>query len=166
MIDKKSRPNVQNISFNISRNSESQRMDRNDKNFNHVIVLTGTYESDNESSDEGVSYEELYDSFKELLLRSEEVIAQLLTEKNKQLSANSDLQNEVILQSSELEKQKKTINDFFMEKEKLMSIITSLQEENTLLNSKLENMTKYVRMLNNGSNVLDEILQVGRHMEI
>jgi len=39
-----------------------------------------------------------------------------------------------------------------------MSIITGLQEENTLLNSKLENMTKYVRMLNNGSNVLDEIL--------
>jgi len=91
------------------------------------------------------------------------VIAQLLAEKNKQLSANSNLQNEVILLSSELEKQKKTINDFFfLEKEKLMSIITGLQEENTLLNSKLENMTKFVRMLNNGSNVLDEILQVGK----
>jgi hypothetical protein len=37
-----------------------------------------------------------------------------------------------------------------------MSIITGLQEENTLLKSKLENMTKSVRMLNNGSNVLDE----------
>jgi len=43
-----------------------------------------------------------------------------------------------------------------------MSIITGLLEENTLLNSKLENITKYVRMLNNGSNVLDEILQVGK----
>jgi len=43
-----------------------------------------------------------------------------------------------------------------------MSIITDLQEENTLLKSKLEKMTKYVRMLNNGSNVLDEILQVGK----
>jgi len=43
-----------------------------------------------------------------------------------------------------------------------MSIITSLQEENTLLNSKLENMTKFVRILNNGSNVLDEILRVGK----
>jgi len=43
-----------------------------------------------------------------------------------------------------------------------MSIITSLQEENTLLNSKLENMTKYVRMLNNGFNVLNKILQVGK----
>ncbi len=43
-----------------------------------------------------------------------------------------------------------------------MLIITGIQEENTLLNSKLENMTKFVRMLNNGSNVLDEILQVGK----
>jgi len=34
MIDKKSRPNVQNILFNISRNSESQRRDRNDENSN------------------------------------------------------------------------------------------------------------------------------------
>jgi len=43
-----------------------------------------------------------------------------------------------------------------------MFTITGLQEENTLLNSKLENMTKSVRMLNNGSNVLDKILQVGK----
>jgi len=85
MIDKTSRPNVQNISFNISRNSESQRRDRNDKNFNHVTTLTGRYESDNESSDEEVSYEELYDSYKELFVKSEEVITQLLAEKNKQL---------------------------------------------------------------------------------
>ncbi|AES60162.1 hypothetical protein MTR_1g041210 [Medicago truncatula] len=41
-----------------------------------------------------------------------------------------------------------------------MSIIIGLQEENTLINSKLENITKSVRMLNNGSNVLDEIQQV------
>jgi len=43
-----------------------------------------------------------------------------------------------------------------------MSIIIGLQEENTLLKSKLENMTKYVWMLNNGSNALDEIQQVGK----
>jgi len=61
-----------------------------------------------------------------------------------------------------VEKQKKTINGFCLENEKLMLIITGLQEENTLLNSKFENMTKSVRMLNNGSNVLDEILQVGK----
>lgn len=43
-----------------------------------------------------------------------------------------------------------------------MFTIFGLQDEVTLLNSKLENMTKFVRMLNNGSYVLDEVLQVGK----
>jgi len=163
MIAKNSRPNVQNISSNISRNNESQRRDRIDENSNHVTTLTGRYGFDEELSYGELTYEELDNSYKELCARSVEVIksemehmritAQLQAEKNKLLSANSDLQNEVTLLSSKLEKQKKTINDFCLEKEKLMSTITGLQEENTLLNSKLENMTKSVRMLNNGSNV-------------
>jgi hypothetical protein len=128
-----------------------------------VTTLTGRYESDNESSDEGISYEELYDSYKELFVISEEVIAQMLVENNKKLSANSDLQNEVILLSSELEKHKKTINDFFFwKKRNLCQSSLVYKRKNSLLNSKLENMTKYVRMLNNGSNVLDEIRQVGK----
>jgi len=36
-----------------------------------------------------------------------------------------------------------------------------LQEEVSLLNSKLEGMNKTLRMLNNGSNLLDEILEAG-----
>jgi len=74
MMDEKSRPNVQNISFDISRNIKSQRRDKNDENSNHVTTLTGRFEYDNESSDEGISYEELVESFKELHTRSEEVI--------------------------------------------------------------------------------------------
>lgn len=49
-----------------------------------------------------------------------------------------------------------------MEKEKLVSAITHIEEEVALLNSKLENMKKYVCMLNNGSNMLYEILEVGK----
>jgi len=52
MIDKNSRPNVKNISFDISRNIESQIRYRNGENSNHVTAVTGRYESDNESSDE------------------------------------------------------------------------------------------------------------------
>ena len=37
MINKKSRPNVQNISFNISRNSESQRRDRNNDEYFNLL---------------------------------------------------------------------------------------------------------------------------------
>lgn len=38
----------------------------------------------------------------------------------------------------------------------------NLVEEATLLNSKYENMAKFVWRLNNGSNVLVEILEVGK----
>lgn len=43
-----------------------------------------------------------------------------------------------------------------------MSIIFYLQDEVTMLTSKLDNMTKSVRMLNKGSDVLYEVLQVGK----
>ncbi|MCH83415.1 gag-protease polyprotein, partial [Trifolium medium] len=59
-------------------------------------------------------------------------------------------------------KQKKTISNLLEEKEKLASTITDLKEEITLLNSKLANMIKYVKMLNRGSDMLDEILEVGK----
>jgi len=57
MIGKKLRPNVHNISSNISRNSESQRRDKIDENFNHVTSLTRRYESDEQSSDGELTYE-------------------------------------------------------------------------------------------------------------
>lgn len=50
---------------------------------------------------------------------------------------------------------------YLWKKEKLSSSIVGLEKEVTLLKSKLNNMTKYARMLNNGSNMLDEILEIG-----
>lgn len=49
-----------------------------------------------------------------------------------------------------------------IEKEKFLSTISGLQDEVTLLTSKLDNMTKYVRMLNNVSDMLEEVIQVGK----
>lgn len=60
------------------------------------------------------------------------------------------------------EKQKKVISQLQAEKEKYLSTISGLQDEVTMLTSKLENMMKSLRMLNNGSDVLDEVLQVGK----
>lgn len=59
-------------------------------------------------------------------------------------------------------KQKKTISALLLGKEKLHSTIAGLEEEVTLSKFKLENMTKYVCMLNNGLDMLDEILEVGK----
>lgn len=48
------------------------------------------------------------------------------------------------------------------EKKKLISTITSVEEEVSLLNSKLENMIEFKINLKNGSNMIDEILEVGQ----
>lgn len=45
---------------------------------------------------------------------------------------------------------------------KQTTTITDLEEKIALLNSKVENMTKSIRMLNNGSDMLDEILEIGK----
>ena len=63
----------------------------------------------------------------------------------------------------EVEEQHKLIAQLQAEKVEHISIIADLKEEVVLLNSKLDNMTKSVRMLNNGSTVLDEILQTGKN---
>lgn len=43
-------------------------------NSNHVKTLTGRYESDEECGNEGVTYQELADSYKEICIGSGEVI--------------------------------------------------------------------------------------------
>jgi hypothetical protein len=48
------------------------------------------------------------------------------------------------------------------EKEKLQGENVDLQEEVSLLETKLESMNRSLCMLNNGSNMLDEILKEGR----
>lgn len=102
---------------------------------NKVMDFTGKYESGSESSDEEITDEELTDTYK--LLYSQWKEACMVGEK-----------------------QKKIVSALLMEKEKLVSTITGLGKEVTLLNSKLENMTKFVHMLSNNSNMLDDTLKV------
>lgn len=51
---------------------------------------------------------------------------------------------------------------YLWKKKKLISTIAILEEEVTLLKSKVDNMTKHVCMLNNSSDMLDKILEVGK----
>jgi len=142
MIDKKSRPNVQNISFNISRNSESQGRDiNNDEYSNRVTALTGRCTSDKdvpetddkrestkqvcamtgrvfsntESSDEELAYDELAASYKGLYTRSAEV-------------------------SKMLVEQKKINSQLLAERSNHLAKIFELNDEVTLLNSQLEHV--------------------------
>lgn len=60
----------------------------------------------------------------------------------------------------ERREKKKTISSLILEKEKLGSTIAGLEEEVTLLKTKLDNIIKYVCMLNNGADMLYEILEI------
>ncbi|KAK2402989.1 gag-protease polyprotein [Trifolium repens] len=59
-----------------------------------------------------------------------------------------------------VEEQKRIIKGLIQEQ--LISTVTHLEEEVTLLESKLTNITKTLRMLNKGSDTLDELLEVGK----
>lgn len=61
------------------------------------------------------------------------------------------------------EKKKKTITQLQDKQLEHLSVISDLKDEVLLLKSKIDNMKKYVRMLNDSSNVLDKILQAGRN---
>ncbi|XP_050875764.1 uncharacterized protein LOC127079425 [Lathyrus oleraceus] len=103
-----------------------------------VTALIRICDSDEDSDCEKLTFKDLAESYKELCLRNEEVC---------KLG----------------EDQKKTIAQLQAEKVEHLSIISVLKEEVVLLNSRIDNMTKSVRMLNNSSDVLDEILQTGKN---
>lgn len=60
-------------------------------------------------------------------------------------------------------KTKETFAQLQAEKVEHLSVISDSKDEFVLLKSKFDNMTKSVRMLNNNSDVLDEILQAGKN---
>src|ERR1043165_121537 len=110
-----------------------------------VTALSGTCNSDNDSSDEEVTFEELADTYKKLCIRSGEVCQQ--NEKQKKLIEKLEAENMKL----EAEKKKNTIT------------ISHLNSEIIVLNSKLDHMTKSVKMLTTGTDKLEEILQLGQN---
>src|SRR3954462_8099397 len=186
-MDQKPRPNVKNISSDISRSYDSGRRDKSEEKYNHskgiqchgcegyghiraecptylkkqkkglsvswsdedsesdfeeesakhVTALTGVYNSDEDSSEDELSFEELATSYRKLCIRSAEVCQQG-------------------------EKQKKYIAQLEADNKELNETISELNDEVILLQSKLDQMSKSVKMLNNGTDMLEEILQVGK----
>jgi hypothetical protein len=142
---------------------------------NLVTALTGRWGSDEDSSDGEVTFEELASTYRELCHKSVELskqvlnqkkeITQLENEKVEYLETISKLKTEVVAlkvkldESQQVESQK--IVQLENEKAEQVETIVKLKTEVMLLNSKLEETTKYVRMLNNGSDSLDKILQSG-----
>jgi hypothetical protein len=180
-IDKKGRPNVKNISSDIRKRSTSEEKfnqgkgiqcygcegfghvraecptylkmqkkglvvswsegdsesEAEGKSAKHVTALTSVCASDDDSSGDELTFDELAASYKELCVKSAEVRVQG-------------------------EKQKNLIKELEDEKKKHLTVIDGLNGEITLLTSKLDQMTKSIRMLNKGTDTLEEILKVGQ----
>ena len=103
-----------------------------------VTAISGVCNSDNDSSDQELTFEELANSYKKLCIRSAEVCQQN-------------------------EKQKKLLVKLEAEKKEDIATIIHLKGEVLVLNSKLDQMTKSVRMLTNETDKLEEILQIGQN---
>ena len=141
-----------------------------------MTALTGRWDSDEDSSDGEVTFEELASTYRELCQKSVELnkqslnqekdITQLENEKVEYLETISKLKTEVVALKVKLDEDQQVESQKIvqLEKEKAEHVetILKLKTEVVLLNSKLEETTKYVRMLNNGSDSLEKILQTGQ----
>ena len=84
------------------------------------------------------------------------VSCELLLRNNEYLHLKSEADQKTI------EKQKNAILKLRTKNEELLSVISELKNEVTLKTFKLDSMIKNIRMLNNGTSMLDEILEVGK----
>ncbi|KAK2445253.1 gag-protease polyprotein [Trifolium repens] len=107
---------------------------------NHVRVTTDECLSDNDSSDDELTYEEVVSMNKDLYLKSDE-LCRTLVERNYDIMRLK------------------------LEKQELQEKIISLQEEIKQLSFNLESMTKSVRMMGTGTKKLNEILSVRNHLD-
>jgi transposase InsO family protein len=98
-----------------------------------VTALAGVCASDVESVDEGLSYDDLLASYRDLYEKDLEI-------------------NKV------LRRQKKTIAQLTVERDEGLTKIAGLSDKVAQLNSQLESVMKQVRMMNVGTDLLEEIL--------
>jgi hypothetical protein len=101
----------------------------------HVTALTGVCITDSNTDEDGdVAYDELANTYKELLTRFEEMC-------------------------KILEKQKKTINLLQAEVKAQVEKTSEAQEEVVQVNAQMNDLKKRVSQLNSGTNILEEILE-------
>ena len=111
-----------------------------------------------DSSDEEIFDQELADTYKLLYIKWTELWA--VCEKKMIITLT---QEKAKPQGSSIcQEQKNLIQNLMLEKKKLQNENFKLQEEVSLLETKLESMNKSLRMLNNGTNALDGILEASK----
>ncbi|KAK2407363.1 gag-protease polyprotein [Trifolium repens] len=120
---------------NISKNGNVQRkVEPDDETVEHIAAFIGRYESDEDSCDEDITFDELASTYKELLTRYKEMCRIL-------------------------EKQKKTINKLQAEVNIQIEKATQAEEKVIQVNVQMDDLRKRVSQLNSGTNLLEQILE-------
>ncbi|WJX89681.1 hypothetical protein P8452_71657 [Trifolium repens] len=118
---------------NISKNGNVQRKgEPDDETVEHIAAFTGRYESDEDSCDEDITFDEFASTYKELLTRYEEMCRIL-------------------------EKQKKTINKLQAEVNIQVEKATQAEEKVIQVNVQMDDLRKRVSQPNPGTNFLEQI---------
>ncbi|XP_057432426.1 uncharacterized protein LOC130725194 [Lotus japonicus] len=160
-IDRRNRPNKQKKSMVVTWPDEDNE-DEEELSANRVNAFSGTVDG-SESSDEEMTDEELEETYRLLHTKWEEA-CKLLEEQEDNIeqlkSENEKLRGIIDKLQVDLDEWNTKLKDVdTAEKGKLMMINAELQEKVVTLTNKLEATHKFVRMLNSGSDMLDEILK-------
>src|ERR1044072_936888 len=114
-------------------------------------------DDEGESEDEEMSDEELAETYKLMYTKWKELC--IICEKKKMVIHTLTTENSNLRSMSSCHEHEEVIQNLQKEKIKLQAEINELQEETSLLKSKLEGLNKSFRLLNNGTEVLDHILE-------
>ena len=120
---------------------------------NVVMALTVKNDVEGDSSDEEMTDEELAETYKLMYNKWKELC--VVCEKQKKIINTLTQENTNLKSMSSCQENEDVIHTLLQEKKKLQDVNTELQEEASLLESKLERLNKYLRLLNNGTNALD-----------
>src|ERR1044072_5106949 len=123
-----------------------------------ALMVKGDVEED--SSDEEISDQEQVETYKLLYTKWTELCD--VCEKQKKMILTLNQEKGKIQGNSCNQEQENIIQTLMQEKKKLQIENAELQEEVSLLEAKLESMNKSLRMLNNGTNALDVILEASK----
>ncbi|WJX72315.1 hypothetical protein P8452_56205 [Trifolium repens] len=118
-------------------------------------AFTGTFETSSSTSNEDLLQKELDEKYNNLTIKWEKS-CELIRRQDKEMEKLAHEKKALKASTAGLREQVTLL------KEVLEASTAALREQVTLSNSKLTEMTKSVRMLNKGTDMLEEVLELGR----
>src|ERR1044072_3569550 len=134
--------------------------DSEDVTANVVMALTAKNCVGAGSSDEEMSEEKLAETYKLMYTKWKELC--VICDKQKKIINTLTQENVHLKNMSTCQEHEEMIQSLLEEKKKLQLENTELQEEVSLLESKLEGLNKFLRLLNNGTDALDNLLEASK----